>query len=73
MSQYVIDIKDEKQAVGLLKYLKTLSFLEIKTISDSEKSKAIARAKVMLNRLPEVPHTQEEVNQVIKKMRQGGY
>jgi hypothetical protein len=65
MSQYVIDIKDEKQAASLLEYLRTLSFLEIKTAMSEEKSSAIERAKAMLKRLPDVPYTQDEVNQAI--------
>lgn len=69
MSQYIIDIKNEQQAEGLIKYLKTLPFVELKSVIPDRKAEAIARAKSFLEGLPDQPQKQSDVNKAVKTIR----
>lgn len=69
MSQYLIDIKNEQQAESLIQYLKTLSFIEVKSVLDDSQTEAIMRAKAFLKNLPEQPHKQSDINKAIKGLR----
>ena len=69
MSQYVIDIKDNKQADALIRYLKSLDFIEVKPLKQDRKVQAAAGAKAFLKGLPNQSAKQSEVNQTVKAIR----
>ena len=70
MSQYIINTKNDSQSNALIKYLKSLDFIEVKALKKpTEKSEAIADAKLFLNELPKQRHAQSEVNKAVKSIR----
>ena len=70
MSQYIINTKNDSQSNALIKYLKSLDFIEVKALKKpTEKSVAIADAKSFLDRLPKQRHSQSEVNKAVKSIR----
>ena len=69
MSQYVIDIKESKQADALIRYLKSLDFVEIKPLQQDRKLQAADAAKSFLKGLPNQSAKQSEVNQAVKSIR----
>ena len=75
MSQYVIDIKNDQQASALIRYLKSLDFIEVKPIKpDQKKVQAAASAKDFLKGLPNQTSKQADVNEAVKSIRkQHGY
>ena len=69
MSQYVIDVKESKQADALIRYLKSLDFVEVKPLQQDRKRQAAGAAKSFLNGLPNQSAKQPEVNQAVKSIR----
>jgi hypothetical protein len=69
MSQYVIDIKESKQADALIQYLKSLDFVVVKPLQQDRKHQAAGAAKSFLNGLPNQSAKQSEVNQAVKSIR----
>lgn len=69
MSQYVIDIKESKQADALIQYLKSLDFVEVKPVKQDRKIQAATAAKAFLKGLPNQSTKQSEVNQAVKSVR----
>ncbi len=69
MSQYVIDIKNDKQADALIRYLKSLDFIELKAVKPDRKKLAAADAKAFLKGLPNQSGKQSEVNRAVKSIR----
>lgn len=69
MSRYVIDIKESKQADALIRYLKSLDFVEVKLLPQAQKIQAATAATSFLNGLPNQSAKQSEVNQAVKSIR----
>ena len=69
MSQYVIDIKNDKQADALIRYLKSLDFIDVKPLKPTQKSQAASRAKAFLTSLPNQVGKQVEVTNAVKSIR----
>lgn len=70
MSQYIINTKNDSQSDALIKYLKSLDFIEVKTLKmPPKKSEAVADAKSFLEGLPNQKHLQSDVNKAIKSIR----
>ena len=70
MSQYIINAKNDSQSNALIKYLKSLDFIEVKALKKpTEKSMAITDAKPFLEGLPNQKHSQSEVNKAVKSNR----
>lgn len=69
MSRYVIDIKESKQADALIRYLKSLDFVEVKPVQQDRKVRAANTAKSFLEGLPDQSVKQSEVNQAVKSIR----
>ena len=53
MSQYVIDVKESKQADALIRYLKSLNFVEAKPLQKDIRIQAAGVAKSFLKGLPD--------------------
>lgn len=74
MSQYVIDIKNGKQADALIRYLKSLDYVEVKPLPTDPKSKAVSAARDFLSGLPDGNAKQADVNQAVGSIRiKNGY
>ena len=70
MGQYIINTKNDNQSDALIKYLKSLDFIEVKVLKKpTEKSVAIADAKSFLKGLPSQKYSQTGVNKAIKSIR----
>lgn len=70
MSQYIINTSNDKQAMALIKYLKSLDFVELKPLKKTDKkAQAISDAKAFLQGLPNQKHTQVEVNKAVESIR----
>ena len=70
MSQYIINTKNDSQSNALIKYLKSLDFIEVKELKKTtEKSLSIADAKTFLEGLPNQRHSQSEVNKAVNSIR----
>ncbi|WP_435353196.1 hypothetical protein [Emticicia sp. SJ17W-69] len=70
MSQYIINTKNDSQSNALIKYLKSLDFIEVKALKKpTKKSEAVESAKAFLGGLPKHTHTQSEVNKAVKTIR----
>ncbi|MFY7909530.1 MAG: hypothetical protein ACOVO2_08260 [Emticicia sp.] len=70
MSQYIINTKNDSQSDALIKYLKSLDFIEVKVLKmPPKKSEAVADAKSFLEGLPNQKHSQSDVNKAIKSIR----
>ena len=69
MSQYVIDIKNDKQADALIRYLKSLDFIDLKPLKPTQKSQAASQAKAFLTGLPNQAGKQAEANNAVKSIR----
>lgn len=71
MSQYIINTKNDSQSDALIKYLKSLDFIEVKALkTPAKKIAAVDDAKSFLESLPNQKHTQSDVNKAIKSIRQ---
>lgn len=68
MSQYILNAEDSKQADALIRYLKSLDFIELKPVAP-DKVKAVTQAKNFLNVLPDQPAKQADVNKAVKSIR----
>ena len=68
MSQYVIDIKESKQADALIRYLKSLDFVEVKPLRQDQKVRAADAAQAFLKGLPNQSANQLEVTQVVRSI-----
>ena len=71
MNRYIIETKDGKQSDALIKYLKTLDFVQVKTVKveESTSENKSSKMKELLNRLPDQPYRQADVNKAIKVIR----
>lgn len=69
MSQYVIDIKNDQQADALIRYLKSLDFIELKAIKPDRKKLAADDAKSFLTGLPNQKGKQSDVSRAVKTIR----
>lgn len=69
MSQYVLDIKNDKQADALIRYLKSLDFIEVKPLKQDRKTEAATSAKAFLASLPDQNGKQANVNKAVKSIR----
>ena len=71
MNRYIIETKDGKQSDALIKYLKTLDFVQVKTVKveESTSENKSSKMKELLNRLPDQPYRQADVNKAIKDIR----
>ena len=71
MSQYIINTKNDSQSNALIKYLKSLDFIEVKALkTPTKKSEAVSDAKSFLESLPNQKHSQSDVNKAIKSIRE---
>ncbi len=66
MSQYVIDVKNSKQADALIRYLKSLDFIDVKPLKQDRKIQGAGDAKAFLKGLPNQSGKQSDVNQAVK-------
>lgn len=70
MSQYIINTKNDSQSNALIKYLKSLDFIEVKALkAPTKKSAAVNDAKSFLESLPSQRHSQSDVNKAVKSIR----
>ncbi|MFN3490198.1 MAG: hypothetical protein ACK4YV_13750 [Emticicia sp.] len=70
MGQYIIDTKNDSQSDALIKYLKSLDFIEVKALkAPTKKTVAVDDAKSFLEGLPNQKHSQSDVNKAIKSIR----
>ncbi|MDZ7936144.1 MAG: hypothetical protein U5M51_14490 [Emticicia sp.] len=70
MSQYIINTKNDSQSNALIKYLKSLDFIEVKALKAPTKtSAAVDDAKSLLEGLQKKRHSQSDVNKAIKSIR----
>ena len=69
MSQYVIDIKNDKQADALIRYLKSLDFIDMKPLKPTQKNQAASQAKAFLTSLPSQASKQTEITNAVKSIR----
>ena len=70
MSQYIINTKNDSRSNALIKYLKSLDYIEVKAlVKPTEKSVAVADAKSFLEGLTNQRYSQSEVNKAVKSIR----
>jgi hypothetical protein len=69
MSQYILSIKNSKQAEALIQYLQSLEFVELSAVKTDAKAKAATKAAAFLESLPNQPSKQSAVNKAVKSIR----
>ena len=71
MNRYIPETKDGKQADALIRYLKSLDSVQVKSIKNTESTmkNGIAKIKALLTSLPDQPHKVQDVNKAVKDFR----
>jgi len=67
MTQYLLHIKNSKQADALIQYLSSLDFVEISVVN--AKADAVAKATSFLRSLPNQTSRQSDINKAVKSIR----
>jgi len=71
MNRYIIETKDVKEAAALIRYLKSLDFVDLKPVKAQEATllSASSKMKSLLLGLPDQPNKQSDVNKAVKSIR----